>query len=184
MSMNRLHRDVRASRHTALPLSMSLLLCRQTDPSPGTGLAASKGEYASFRAALRAIEVKLKHDRHTLGRFSPLTGITLPTANPDLGTLADEYLHAWNHHHGRGLYLDADGARWHLRIFDMAVDVFRKSGRGTSGLPDGYERSFHQLEALNYLCAPGYKPHFLDRIHNDLQRWAHAWREDLPGGQV
>jgi hypothetical protein len=184
MFMNRPCCAALVSHHTRQPPSMSTPLFRQTEPSPGTGLAASKGEYASFRAALRAIEVKLKHDRHTLGRFSPVTGITLPAANPDLGTLADEYLHAWNHHHGRGLYLDADGARWHLRIFDMAVDVFRKSGRGTSGLADGFERSFHQLEALNYLCAPGYKPHFLDRIHNDLQRWSRAWRDELPGGQV
>jgi hypothetical protein len=159
-----------------------LVLNRLTEPYPGTGLAVSKGEYDSFRAALRAMEVRLKHDRHTLGRFSPTSGITLPAANPDLATLADEFFHAWNHRHGRGRYLDADAATWHCRIYDMAVDVFKKSGKGTSGLPDGFERTFHQLEALNHLASPLHKPRFLQRIDNDLWRWALAWKAGLPGG--
>lgn len=59
-----------------------LIFGRLTDPYPGTGFVVSKGEYESFRAALRAMEIKLKHDKHTLGRFSPTAGITLPAAYP------------------------------------------------------------------------------------------------------
>ena len=157
-----------------------LTFSRLTDPYPGTGLVVSKGEYESFRAALRAMEIKLKHDKHTLGRFSPTAGITLPAATPDLATLADEFFHAWNHLHERGKYLEAEAARWHRDIYQMAVDVFKKSGKGTSGLPDGFERTFHQLEALNFLVSPLHKPRFLERIDNDLWLWALAWKAGLP----
>ena len=166
-----------------MPTHSPPLICsRMQDPYPGTGLMATKGEYESFRAALRAMEVKLKHDKDTLGRFSPTAGITLPAANPDLATLADEFMHAWNHHHERGKYLDTEAARWHRDIYQMAVAVFKQTGQGTSGLRDGFERTFHQLEALNYLSAPLHKPRFLERIDNELGCWALAWKASLPGG--
>ena len=159
------------------------LTCDRSDePYPGTGLPVTQGEYESFRAALKAMEVKLKHDKDTLGRFSPTMGITLPAANPDLATLADEFLHAWNHRHGRGKYLDSEAAQQHLDVYARAVRIFKETGKGTSGLPDGWERTFHQLEALNYLCAPLHKPRFLARIDNDLLRWALQWKADRPGG--
>jgi len=155
---------------------------RAKTPYPGTGRPASKGEYESFHAALKAMQVKVKHDKDTLGRFSPTMGVTLPTENPDLATLADEFLHAWNHHYGRGKFLDAEAAEQHRHVYDMAVDVFKRTGKGTSGLPDGWERTFHQLEALNYLSAPLHKPRFLSRIEDDLWRWSLQWKQDRPGG--
>jgi hypothetical protein len=162
--------------------SRSVPCDRDREPYPGTGTSAGKGEYDSFHAALKSIKVKVRHDRYTLGRFSPTAGVTLPAANPDLGTLADEFLHAWNHHHGRGKYLEAEAAELHCKVYDMAVETFRKTGKGTSGLPDGWERTFHQLEALNYLSSPLHKPRFLARIEDDLLRWALNWKRDRPGG--
>jgi hypothetical protein len=79
-----------------------------------------------------------------------------------VGTLVDEYMHVWNQHMGRGLFLESAAAETHLRMERLVMRG------GTKSLTTVDNRIVHQLEALNFVRSDVHVPRFVRPVQKQL----------------
>jgi RHS repeat-associated protein len=150
-------------------LAKTLNFGRLIEPSPGTGLLASHDMVADFERSLAKLGYRLMNvhgERRTIS-----SGVVrLDLRRVDVGTLIDEYMHAWNQVWGRGTYLGQNAKLEHLAL-ERAI---RELGN-SSLLGPGRERVFHQLEALNFLNSGHHIPSFVWPVRKELKNWSLSW---------